>query len=297
MLQARVKGGLGNQLYIYAATRAVSIRNNIPLYLDVRSGFEFDYEYERSYKLFNFKIKAVEIDTNNSIVFFSRLRRFILKRINDFIPQSKKSYIVNCDFDSLKKVKLPHRKNLVLDGLWQSQLYFDDCEKQIRTELTFNDNVKSGVRINPAIDLNGHSVAVHFRFFGPLGDSRNVPIYYYEKAVQQLINDVKCPNFILFSDDKESAKLIFDKFNVDYKIIEYKVEDVETDVAELYLMSLCRHHIIANSTFSWWGAWIGKNKEQRVFYPINKGSCSWNWDYAGQMSFDWKGIGVSYDVE
>lgn len=147
MLQARIKGGLGNQLYIYAATRAIAIRSGVHFSLDTISGFTYDQKYKRDYKLHYFNLNREQyIDYIKRPKYSCRFIRFFVKKINLILPDSLKFYIEQrkTGYDPvLHKLKPWQTKYGYIDGLWQSRLYFSDQEKMIRKELTFTDDIKN----------------------------------------------------------------------------------------------------------------------------------------------------------
>lgn len=161
-------------------------------------------------------------------------------------------------------------KNEFLIGLFQSYKYFEHCEKAIRQEFTFNIALlsESTKRVSQIIN-NCNSVSIHVRrgdylngyYYNLLGKVCNLD--YYRKAVEEINNRVDNPVFFVFSDDKayvvENLK-IKDAVYVDFNIGEDSWQD-------MYLMSQCRHNIIANSTFSWWGAWLNNNPDKIVVAP------------------------------
>jgi hypothetical protein len=162
--------------------------------------------------------------------------------------------------DNFKFQNIPD--NSFLDGYWQSEKYFIDSENQIRNDLEINKDIYSYI-IHKYPVLNENTVSMHIR----RGDYTKLQhihplqsIDFYEKAYD-IIND-KSINILVFSDDIEWCKQ-----NIKFDNITY-IEG-ETNIVDMYIMSLCKHNIIANSSFSWWGAWLNRNKNKKVIAPIN----------------------------
>lgn len=142
-------------------------------------------------------------------------------------------------------------KSLTLDGYFQSEKYFEDYKDEIRNEFTFRHSKCSAPEIN--------TVSIHVRRGDYLNLSDHHPVCsldYYKEAMQRFPNH----NFLVFSDDKSWCLENFKEDNV-------KISVNPDPSYDLQLMSLCDHHIIANSSFSWWGAWLGKNKDKEVIAP------------------------------
>lgn len=295
MIIARIKGGLGNQLFAYAAARRLSIINRDELVLDHLSGFRRDYKFNRNFQLNYFNIPCELVGEYKGFNFFQLAFTKVKKIINKFTRFETRSYIEQefDDFDErLLKIRTNKRDSLILDGLWQSQLYFLDVEKTIRKELKFNIELNgSGKKLLNHLK-NNQSVCIHIRKFGPSGDTRNVPGRYYEQAINKIKSKLNNPKFYLFTDDVEYSRSLLSNCDVEFFDVSKSKYHSAFDVAELYLMTQCKHHIIANSTFSWWGAWLAENKNQKVIYPIEQSADIWCWNYNGQMPSAWEPITV-----
>ena len=135
---ARIYGGIGNQLFIYAMAKKIAKLNNAELMLDINSGFIND-KYKRNLMLNYFNINIIEADKFRSYIsFFGRLRRIIIKSLNTFLPTKFKFYL----FENQKKYlysfsNIKFLTKLYIDGYWQSYLYFNDIENDLRSDLEF----------------------------------------------------------------------------------------------------------------------------------------------------------------
>lgn len=290
MIVARVKGGLGNQLFIYAAARRLSLLNNTQLYLDCKTGFDLDVVYKRSFQLKHFNIPSNVRILNSKTVPYQRLNIRISKLLNRLLPFRFRNYLCQegDDFDS-RLLAFKFKRNIFLEGYWQSELYFKDVEAIIRQDLKISPpsddlNLALSERITRTV-----SVAVHVRFFDSPDEFgiNNVPDSYYQKAVAIIQSIAPEAHFFVFSDQPTTAleRITFPKNRT--TVITHNQGD-ENAYADLWLMSLCQHFIIANSTFSWWGAWLSERQGKRVIAPdirISGGKMSWGFD--GLLPDNW----------
>ena len=163
----------------------------------------------------------------------------------------------------------------MLEGCFQSDKYFRDCEGRVREAYRFR-GIESGafplpedyLRLEKQIE-DCQSVSVHIRR-GDYLDESHGGLYtgicteaYYKEAFARMERLVPGARFFLFSNDPEWTREHFESKNC--VLVEGSTED--TGYMDLYLMSRCRHNIIANSSFSWWGAWLNENPEKKVIAP------------------------------
>lgn len=253
----RVLGGLGNQLFIYAFARSVSLLLGIPVYLEYRTGFIKD-EYKRKYLLDNYNIRLNACHMYESMYFPIQSRIPIVNKLifKDTILL-KEEAITSNPIQFLTEIK-NHR--IFLTGYWQNVNYFSDIGDQLRNELELTLEVS---KMNKELALNMHkvnSVAIHVRNknFSSVLNSE-----YYKRAIAQIKNQVENPVFFIFSDDINWCKK-----NVRVEgITQYIENNFGDELQELWLMSNCKHFILAKSTFSWWGAWLSKNQNKIVIKP------------------------------
>lgn len=288
---ARIKGGLGNQLFCYAAARRLALTNNAELIIDDVTGFIRDQEYRRQYALDHFHIPCRKVTPKERLEPFSRYRRQLAKLIARRQPFAQRRYIEQegQDFDA-RLLNLKPNGVVYLDGLWQSEGYFKDVEQVIRDDL----------RITPPMDVlnlrmadeirNSNAVALHVRWFEVPGSAEinNISSDYFQRAIALMEEKIDSPRYFLFSDDTEAAraKLALDKERV--TLVTQNRGD-ENAYSDLWLMTLCQHFITANSTFSWWGAWLGGGKEKIVVNPklIVREDKTAPWNFSGKMPSGW----------
>ena len=289
----RIVGGLGNQLFIYATARRLALINNAELVLDNVSGFTYDHQYQRRYQLDHFNIHCRKATAVERLEPFSRLRRNLLRRWNSWLPLDSRNYLLQegIDFDQ-RLLALRFKNSLHLEGYWQSEGYFKDVASQIRVDLQINPPTDATnlacahrIRQQPA-------VAVHIRFFDDPVSARftgvnNVSGGYYERAVQAMEARVSGANYFLFSDRPEAARSLIPLPDDRVTLVRHNQGD-ENAYADLWLMTQCQHFIIANSTFSWWGAWLASNDEKVVIAPgFEKREGASSWGFNGLLPENW----------
>jgi hypothetical protein len=260
-------------MFQYALGRKISYINNVELKLDI-SGF-------RTYKLRLYNINKYniveKIATDEEIEPFLQsnieLNRRELKKLHNlsglFSPYYKRRYVrerSNLFDPNILKIT----DNAYLDGYWASYKYFADIEDLLQNDFTVKDDMdRMNADIAHAISET-ESVSIHFR----RGDYVTNPhtnayhgtcsLDYYQKAVKDICKQVPDPRFFVFSDDPEWVQ---QNFSIPYPIKFVTINGPDEPYKDLQLMSLCKHHITANSSFSWWGAYLCTNKDKRVYSP------------------------------
>lgn len=256
MVIVKIKGGLGNQLFQYALGRSLSILRKTELKLDATN------TKGRPYGLSNFKIKA-KIATNEEI---QSLKKF--KITNFFKPYYKRSLIKEKS-EGFDENLLMAGKNVYLDGFWQSEKYFKPIENILRTEFVPQKTSSEFKKISEEIKKN-RTISIHIRRTDYLQgtDYEKLDNDYWKKSLEKILrakSDIKNPKLFVFSDDIEWVR---NNLKLEIPTIMVSGEKIP-DYEELLLMSQCENNIIANSTFSYWGAWLNTNKNKIVIYPKN----------------------------
>jgi Glycosyl transferase family 11 len=284
----RIKGGLGNQLFCYAAARRLALVNDVELVIDDISGFARDIGYQQQYALDHFCIPVRKATPSERMEPFERYRRGMIKWLSRKKPFSERLYLEQegNDFtEGLLTLKIS--KILYLDGYWQSEKYFKDVEKVIREDLQITpppdlENQQMAAKINSC-----NAVALHVRWFDDpeiiVTTPRNLPADYYQTAIALIEQKVDSPHYFIFSDNPEatSKKIALPENRVTF--ITHNRGD-KNAYADLWLISQCQHFILANSTFSWWGAWLG-DKEGSIIVS-SKLKLAW-WNFDSQLPDSW----------
>ena len=273
MVIVNLMGGIGNQLFQYALGRHLSIKNNTTLRLDI-NGY-------KSYKWHNYSLNLFSIEEDyfpHNIVNMGYLKFHIWLNMDK--PNNKKFHIVETKLKPFDSNILNAGKNIYLDGYWQSEKYFKEIRHVllkdliIKRELTGN-NKKISESINTC-----NSVGIHIRRGNYVTSAEANKIHgictpeYYAKSILYIMQKIVQPHFFIFSDEIEWAKSNFivnhpHTFVDTNKGFDGENYQDEKNVDDLRLMSLCKHNIIANSSFSWWGAWLNNNPDKIVVAPEN----------------------------
>jgi hypothetical protein len=265
MIIVKMIGGLGNQMFQYAFGRSLSIKNKTELYLDL-SFFHRQTDKRidiRHFNLNNFNIKA-QVASAEQV--FALTRRTKIKSIDRILNKviGRKFSFLYYDFPNYKEELRQVPDNTYLEGFFQSYKYFDDIQEVIRTDFlpkVLVPKLKSGEGRN--------TVSIHIRRGDYIGNSTYsiCNLQYYLAGINYLSHQVgEDIHYIIFSDDEKWVNTYFvNQLKLDsFTVIE---GDKSNPVNDLYLMSQCDHNIIANSTFSWWGAWLNKNPIKVIVAP------------------------------
>lgn len=280
---ARLFGGLGNQLFIYAAARRLALVNDTEVVLDDVSGFTHDVVYQRQYQLDHFSIPCRKATALERLEPFSRLRRKILRNWNQRKPFEARAYLLQdgIDFDQ-SLLQFKPRGKVYMEGYWQSEKYFKDVEGTIRQDLEIKPPTDSA-NLDMADQIRSSlAVALHVRFFDePYAEGiNNAPGDYYIRAIETMERLVPLAHYFIFSDQPEAARARIPLPDARVTLVSHNQGD-EHAYADLWLMTLCQHFVIANSTFSWWGAWLANNPSKQVIAPgfeMHEGKMWWGFD-------------------
>ena len=274
LVLARVFGGLGNQLFIYAAAKALALRTGARLLLDTRSRFAND-DYGRHFALDAFQISAGIAPES---LFTSpgqggRALRAGLRRLSGLIPYGYRFYLSESASggpEALLRMRV--RRTIVMDGYWQDERYFNDCRPALKDELIPKDQsaIEDGELAREIVRSSG--TGIHVRGYEDLtkaigaieGRATRLPAEYFHKAVETMQSRLNKSNFFVFSDNPEWARTIFGG-RKGFRIVENS--GPEGARRDLWLMSRCRHHILSNSSFSWWARWLSRSAGGLVIAP------------------------------
>lgn len=252
-----LRGGLGNQLFQYAAARAIAIRNDVPLYVDGERGFEND-PYRRQYALAPFRIQAEPLPANE------RPPRRLRARVFEILEKAAMRGVGRTFWPAVRHWQV--RSVICLRGYFQSPLYFEDVQQQVREELQLIETPVVDPGLTRALAAP-HTVSVHVRRQHGAAEGRSFGLRaaYYDRALRALSAAAPISRVFAFGDD---PAWLADATEVASR---YQTTTIRTgsDIADFFLMQQCHHHVIANSTFSWWAAWLGHKAGQLVVAPDN----------------------------
>ena len=268
MVISKITSGLGNQLFQFAIARSLAEINNTCVYFDLRY-YNQDYatDTSRNFKLDHFNINYKIFESSKPLVWLSKSTKLFPDRT--FNPFFKLVREEHHHYD--EKVLDAKAMFVYLKGFWQSEKYFYRTADIIRKELTFKENkYETFNHFKKEILNSANPISIHIR----RGDYVNHPEFsktfgfvgleYYTKAVEVMKDKFPVNRFFIFSDDQEWVK---NNFPLREQDVFVKNAGEHTDVDDLRLMSICNHHIIANSSYSWWGAWLNNSKTKTVIAP------------------------------
>ncbi len=273
MMIVRLIGGLGNQLFQYSVAKHLSIRNGIPLKIDTGC---FEQLEGRSYKLNYYKItdaiaSPAEVDSfikyYDSDTLFAKLYRKLQNRK----PKYKRRYYKEGGYWNYEPALMKITSSVFLEGFWQHHKYFEEIDPKVLEYFSLREEYQpANSAIISAIQQDKSAVSIHIRRGDYVSDPNNLnffgvmPLEYYHKAVNYIDNKVDSPTYYIFSDDLNWVR---DHLKLKAPMVFVDIDGGTKDYLELYAMSQCRHHIIANSSFSWWGAHLNKNPDKLVIAP------------------------------
>lgn len=265
MVLVEIEGGLGNQMFQYAAGKALSTRLGVPLLLS-----------SHVFRSFPKKLLSDSFFPLASYSVFTSLQK------TSFAESTYKNRIKKLLGFPFRKVYKEENlyydkqfENLVapvyLKGFWQSEKYFLNIKDEIRNSYSFTSLLSSkNTEILKNI-LSGNSVSVHIRRGDYIDNVDNFKkhgvcdIEYYLKAFRIVESKVENPIYFIFTDDVEWVKKEILPVRKGMLIVEGNVG--ADSWIDMHLMSRCKHNIIANSTFSWWAAWLNANVRKNVIAP------------------------------
>lgn len=284
---ARVSGGLGNQLFIYAAARRMAIERGAKLYMDHLSAFQTD-KFGAIYQLHHFAVKSELAPEKYCFkTSLARKKRELLKGLSDLLPLSRKFIVKEVDFipqgsTQNPDFKQPLRNLLRLEGYWQAVRYFQPYEKEIREDFRIISPLNAQSQAILADIEKSEAVCLHIRqrrgalhapgVAAPKSVSQ-LGFDYYERAVEHIASRVKNPVFYCFGDDPDWLPPRW-KFPYPVIFVSHNKEQ-ESAYEDLALMTACKHFVVGNSTFSWWAAWLADNPEKIIIAPKSEGALSW----------------------
>jgi hypothetical protein len=258
----KLSGGLGNQMFQYALGRSLAVKNKAELYLDNSELLYNDASLTYVYRKFELDIFNVGYKFGSPAppppIFHSLTNYFSPIQ---FVHEE--NYAFHPSILALKG-------NVYLEGFWQSENYFKDIEPVIRHDFTFKMNPDSNNSELISQIKSTDSISIHFRRGDYITNEAASKVHgvcseqYYISAIQRMKAAVETPHFYIFSDD---INWVAENFSIEAPHTYVTINQEGNNFEDLRLMSLCKHNIIANSSFSWWGAWLNENKSKIVIAP------------------------------
>lgn len=271
MIIVKLMGGLGNQMFQYALGRAMAIKHNTTLRLDL--SFLHDRTPRKNFIFRDFDLDVFDLHAefatpddlrpfffkpkNTTQHYFIRLAHLF----NPYCYYREQYFYFDPDVFSLPA-------NTYLDGYWQSPKYFQHVSDIIRKDFSFRHRIQPDNDLLNQI-LDSDSVCINVR----RGDFLNTKLHgvcdmkYFKPAIQWMCEKLDNPLFFVFSDDQEWCREKF-KLPFNYTIVGEEHAGWKFST-KLQLMASCKHFIIANSSFAWWAAWLNGKRDKLVIVPRN----------------------------
>lgn len=269
MIIANILGGLGNQMFQYACGYTLAEKNKTQLKLDV-TGFQ-------EYSLRSFELDKFDLQTEKATI--DEIRQMKYKPIS-FVEKLARKLVKKSRPLSKNYYKEPHLHfdptlferggDLYIEGYWQSEKYFAEYRDILLKKFTLKKNMHNETQNYRKQIASSDSVSLHIRRGDYVENSETNSFHgtcsvdYYRGAVEKIGEKIPNSHFFIFSDDLGWA--IENLFFIENKTFVELPESVP-DHEEMYLMSRCEHNIVANSSFSWWGAWLNSNSDKIVIAP------------------------------
>ncbi len=263
----QLMGGIGNQMFQHATARALSTKRGIPFKV------HFEDPYKDAVRRYNLDVFTLTTEqaSNKELKKIRPSIGFKRKVHKWFRFQEKKHFVSEQSYFVFNENLFNCPSNSYVYGFWQTEKYFIEVEDLIRADFTFKEPAigENKVLLN-CIMNDPKAVSLHIRRGDYVSVEKTSKIHgvcsmdYYEKAIALVVAKIEQPVFYIFSDDMDWVKT---NFRIPYSTVYVDINNDATNYEDLRLMSNCKHHIIANSSFSWWGAWLNNNSSKIVIAP------------------------------
>lgn len=269
MLIVRIWEGLGNQMFQYAFARALSLRRHEEVKLDVEKVFQNRYEkghIERSYGLNSFQIQLSEAEKGDLQAFSFLGCSSFLETIHCQLAAHRlgKYQFYEETMENFAPKQIYLSKNCYIKGYFQNERYFKQYREILLKELSPKREIQLSDKLQNILSSQ-KTISVHIRRGDYVKIHIALPDAYYYNCFQYIREHMgKDYVYLVFTDDP-----VWVRRHINFPESAYYVSEEESlkDYEELVVMSRCMHNIIANSTFSWWGAWLNQNPDKTVIAP------------------------------
>jgi hypothetical protein len=280
MIIVRLIGGLGNQMFQYATARRLAEKHSTIVKLDVS---EFETYKLHKYSLHCFHITENLATRNEVKHMLGSASLFLMADDNNKIKSLVRKGFKKLSLDKLWSNRILVERslefnpeilnapnNILLDGYWQSEKYFLDIKDILHREFYVKYRQSDeNQRLTDSIE-SSNSVSLHVRRGDYVKDLKANQVHgtcteeYYLKSIDYVSSHVTNPHFFIFSDEPDWARK---NLIINHSSTIVDCNDASRNYEDLRLMSMCRHNITANSSFSWWGAWLNSNPNKIVCAP------------------------------
>ena len=281
---ARLAGGLGNQLFMYAFNLALAERNRVPLKLDVVGGFANDRTYQRKH-LLDFILPPVPAASRwESRLFpFGHTLRKLDRKLNARLPLANRYYVQErgMQFDAeIRDLKIT--RPTVFNGYWQAPQYFDDLKPAFSERIQFPEQLTAPLKQEAAKIRGENAVCLAIRRYEEVPKPKHhiLQLDYFQQAMVRIEATVDKPHYFVFAQDMNWARA---QIKSAHPVTFASEKDLHTGVIQdLYLMTQCRHFILSNSSLHWWAAWLNHAANKTVIVPTK------GWPNADMLPADWQ---------
>jgi len=270
MIISNLTGGLGGQMFQYAAGRALSLKLKTSLKLHFTNAL---FNTQRHYELNIFNIPD-NFATNTDLDKIKVLRNRIINRLAYLAEQRfnlklQKNVFTEKMNNIFDPIFFDIPNNFYIQGYFSNENYFKKIKTIVRNDFTFKNKLDQTNLKWVNFFKHTESVSIHIRRGDYLTNKtgpRFVGLNYYLNAIKTIEKKLKNPVFFVFSDD-----LVWPKQNLKFQNNAYFITNNQgkDSYKDMQLMSLCKHNVIANSAFSWWGSWLNNYKNKITIYPLN----------------------------
>lgn len=276
-----LKGGLGNQFFQYAFGKSLEKKTDSIVKYDT-TWFEAGADYDHDILYLDFFETEYEVANKNEIEGLyplGELGKNVAKRLyykSPFISQKLFGHFKEIDndknsllksgpykFEYCPKVYSTNRYSY-FDGYWQASQYVDSVSDLLAKEIRLTEPLSEQSKMIKDELEGSNSVSIHIRRGDYTKSNNALPLDYYNKSVEEINSLTEDPKYYIFSDDIDWVR---NELEIKGHCTYVDHNGVETAYEDLILMSSCEHNIIANSTFSWWGAWLNQNSDAIVLSP------------------------------
>ncbi len=265
------KGGLGNQMFQHALRLAIGARGGVVVYDDLSyySEHPLDMPFNLDRAFGNIELKPATAEMRDELLSAQKSRSFLCKVKNRLFPSTKLLYNDNTEFSFDKTVL--ELKNSLITGYWQSYKYFEKHSDAVKKSFRFREcadtrvlglieEIESSCSVSLHIRAGDYLLPQNSGIFGGICTAE-----YYRRAIEYMKEKLGAPKFFVFSNDIDWCQKNMALDDVVWVDDRY-LKGLE-DWVSMMLMSKCKNNIIANSSFSWWSAWLNENKEKTVVMP------------------------------
>jgi len=275
MIVSNLAGGLGNQMFQYACARTLALDLTLPLKFTVDTFRQFDSYHQgpELERVFGLKLDVPDHVELRRLVGVGRthpkVRRLIAQRPFSWLGKSK--FLSEPDFRYWSKLRPLAIDGAYLHGYWQSEKYFSDHADLIRADFTPRAALSGKNLALAQMIANRHSISIHVRRGDYVSNAKTLATHgtcspeYYFMAIEIILQKFPGARLIAFSDDPQWVSQVLLPRYPELVLVDHN--NGLDSYNDMRLMSMCQHHIIANSSFSWWGAWLNPSQDKVVIAP------------------------------